>query len=393
MDYRALVQKLGDRTNQNSQTSELILEHRTGHPTYLAKNNNVGSSPLYSSYPSSKSILIPTNINTRNCFTQLISLKDGIATKFSFSRNDSEEAMATGMANSLGVIEKNDYRLINEEGVSSGLYTKGYGATYPYVNIQEPLPVIASSEIYMNGSQIDNNSFTYNNAVIHRQGLGFRGFEKITIYNKRGQSLVRTYEPYRYSLLKSEIAPAFENSYTYAVSTQANKIAKIRLTNKIEKDLLKDISATTSYVYDSYGYPTEESISYTGNISVKKTNTYSSKTTVEDGYNLGFLIKQLVTVNRGGSSYTEQMHIPAFSSRLPTVKIYSKDGNQIKQYTYTYDSYGNPITETIKLYTSSNTQKTSYEYDSYGRLSKVIGSLGLTNEYTYNSFGRIASII
>ena len=33
MDYRALVQKLGDRTNQNTQTSELILEHRTGHPT------------------------------------------------------------------------------------------------------------------------------------------------------------------------------------------------------------------------------------------------------------------------------------------------------------------------------------------------------------------------
>lgn len=372
--------------------TDLIKYDTSGFFTYLAKNNNVGSSPLYSSYPSSKSILIPTNINTRNCFTQLISLKDGIATKFSFSRNDSEEAMATGMANSLGVIEKNDYRLINEEGVSSGLYTKGYGATYPYVNIQEPLPVIASSEIYMNGSQIDNNSFTYNNAVIHRQGLGFLGFEKITIYNKRGQSLVRTYDPYRYSLLKSAIAPAFENSYTYAVSTQANKIAKIRLTNKIEKDLLKGISATTSYVYDSYGYPIEESISYTGNISVKKTNTYSSKTTVEDGYNLGFLIKQLVTVNRGGSSYTEQMHIPTFSSRLPTVKIYSKDGNQIKQYTYAYDSYGNPITETIKLYTSSNTQKTSYEYDSYGRLSKVIGSLGLTNEYTYNSFGRIASI-
>ena len=34
MGYRALVQKLGDRTNQNSQTSELILEHRTGHPIY-----------------------------------------------------------------------------------------------------------------------------------------------------------------------------------------------------------------------------------------------------------------------------------------------------------------------------------------------------------------------
>ena len=37
MDYRALVQKLGDRTNQNTQTSELILEHRTGHPNKLLK--------------------------------------------------------------------------------------------------------------------------------------------------------------------------------------------------------------------------------------------------------------------------------------------------------------------------------------------------------------------
>ena len=36
MDYRELVQKLGDRTNQNTQTSELILEHRTGNPIHLS---------------------------------------------------------------------------------------------------------------------------------------------------------------------------------------------------------------------------------------------------------------------------------------------------------------------------------------------------------------------
>lgn len=156
--------------------------------------------------------------------------------------------------------------------------------------------------------------------------------------------------------------------------------------------MLKDISATTSYVYDSYGYPTEESISYTGNITVKKTNTYSSKTTVEDGYNLGFLTKQIVTVNRGGSSYTEQMYIPVYSSRLPTVKVYSKDGNQVRQYNYVYDSYGNPTSETQMLYTSSNVQKTSYEYDSYGRLSKVTSPMGLSNTFTYNAFGQVATV-
>ena len=360
--------------------------------TFLAKNNKVGSSPLYSLYPSSKSVLIPTNINTRNCFTQLIALKDGIVTKYSFSRNESEETLTTGMANSLGVIEKNNYRLINAEGTSFGFYTKGYGAIFPYVNIQEPLPVIASSEVYMNGSQIDNKSFTYYNAVIHRQGLGFRGFEQITIYNKRGQSLVRTYEPYRYGLLKSEVSPAFQASYTYTVNTLINKIAKIRLTNKVEKDLLKDVSATTSYVYDTYGYPIEETTSYTGNITIKKTNAYSSKPAVEDGYNLGFLTNQLVTVTRNGASYTERMYIPAYSSRLPSVKLYYKNGYQVKQHTYAYDSYGNPVAETVKLYTSPNTQKTSYEYDSYGRLSKVTSPMGLVNTFTYNASGQVATV-
>lgn len=40
------------------------------------------------------------------------------------------------------------------------------------------------------------------------------------------------------------------------------------------------------------------------NITVKKTNTYSSKTTVGgDGYNWGILTNQLVTVTRNGASY------------------------------------------------------------------------------------------
>ena len=38
MGNRALVQKLGYRTNQNAQESELKLEQRTGHPNNLQKD-------------------------------------------------------------------------------------------------------------------------------------------------------------------------------------------------------------------------------------------------------------------------------------------------------------------------------------------------------------------
>ena len=372
--------------------TDLIKYSTSGFFTYLAKTNNVGSSSSYSSYPSTKSILIPTNLNTRNCFTQMISIKDGVATKYAFPRNDSKEMMATGMANSLGLIEKNDYRLINEEGVAYGLYSKGYGAVYPFVNIQEPIAVVASSETFMNGIQVDYTNLSYTNAVIHRQGLGFRGFEKINKYDKRGQSLEQTFEPYRFNLLKSEVSSEFEKKYTYSISTQSNKIAKIRLTNKVEKDLLKGVTATSSYVYDSYGYPTNETTSYTGNISISKVNSYSSKTAVGDGYNLGFLINQRVTVTRDGSSYAEQLVIPAQSSRQANVKIYIKDGNTVKQETFTYDSHGNPTLTTLKEYSSPNIQKTNYTYDTYGRLSKVTSTMGLTNEYTYDTYGRVRNI-
>lgn len=377
----------------NGDGSTDLVKYSTGSFTsYLAKNNAIGSSYVFKSFPESGAILIPTNINTRNCYTQLICLKDGKATKFSFSRNDSEEAMATGMANSLGIVEKTFYGMIDEEGTSSGLYKMGAGAAFPYVNIQEPLPVVESSETYMNGSRIDINSFTYENAVIHRQGLGFRGFEKITVRNKRGQDLVRTYEPYRFSLLKSEKSPSFENTYNYSVEIGYDKIAKIRLASKYEKDLLKNISAYTSFVYDTYGYPTSETTSYTEGIMVTKTNTYSSNTTVGSGYNLGFLTDQVVKVNRKGATYSERMYIPSHSSRLPVQKFYYKDGNQVKQCSYTYDTHGNPTSETVKLFTSTNTQKTTYEYDSSGRLSKVTSPLGLTDEYTYDTNGRVASI-
>ena len=62
--------------------------------------------------------------------------------------------MATGMANSLGVVEKNTYLLMNEEAISSGTYAKGANAVFPYVDIQESIPVIAFSSTYMKGSRL-----------------------------------------------------------------------------------------------------------------------------------------------------------------------------------------------------------------------------------------------
>ena len=59
-------------------------------------------------------------------------------------------------------------------------------------------------------------------------------------------------------------------TYNFAVNVQANKTVKIRLSNKTEQDLLKGITATTAFVYDTYGNATQETITYTGGITVKR---------------------------------------------------------------------------------------------------------------------------
>ena len=63
--------------------TDLIRYHSSGFFTYLAKKNNVGSVECAQNY-TSKSILIPTNINSHNYFSQLVSLKNGVVGKHSF---------------------------------------------------------------------------------------------------------------------------------------------------------------------------------------------------------------------------------------------------------------------------------------------------------------------
>ena len=373
-------------------TTDLISYSASGFFTYLASDNNVAVCTDYCNFPSTKSILVPTNINSRNSFTRLVSLKEGKATKYSFSSDYGKESLLTGVANSLGVIEKNCYSRANEEGITSGVYQKGYGATYPYVNIHEPMMIIVASETYVGGKSTKGNSYHYKNAVMHRQGLGFCGFEEITSHDNRGRACVRIYDPNRRGIVKSESTPTSRGEYEYSVTTQANRLLKILLNKKTETDLLKDIKVSSYYSYDTYGYPTKDSVTYSDGTLITKSTLYSKQEAIGDGYNLGFLVGQTSSILRKGMRYTERIFIPAHSHRLPNVRILYKNGNAVKEETFSYDSYGNVINSSVKDYSSANRQITKYEYNTYGRPSKTTSPMGLVTEFGYDDFGRVKTM-
>ena len=370
-------------------TTDLIKYVPLGFYTFLANNNNVGNSICYNKFSETKSILVSTDINSRNSFTQLLCLKEGTATKYSFTSDYGKEALLTGMVNSHGVIEKNTYSKANEEGVNGGVYSKGHNATYPYVNINEPLTLVASSDKYVEGKCKEGYSYRYRNAVIHRQGLGFCGFEEVTSYDKRGRRIVSKYDPYRHGIMKSVSTQTSYGEYEYSITNQANHILKILLTQKLEKDLLKDISVSTSYSYDSYGYPTVENISYPDGTSIKKTYAYSHLPQVGDGYNLGFPVDCSSTTQREGESYTERLYIPTHSKRQPNIRILYKNGNAVKEETFSYNSKGLAINSSVKNFSAANSQITKYEYDVFGRPTKITDPMGLATEFDYDDSGRI----
>jgi len=353
--------------------------------TYRAVNGGFSSYESYQSFTNTNPVMIPTNVNNRSYFHQLIALKDGKVTRFSYPRNDSKEMLLTGSVTSLSVVNKNYYRMLNDANGYYGFYTKGSGATYPYENFQGPLFVPEYREQYFNGVRNENLNYMYENAVIHKQGRGLCGFEKITTYdNVRGRTQTQKFDPYNFSILKEDDSPTAKTTNTYSISVASNKIAKIRLTKQSAQDKLRGITVTSDFTYDTYGNPKTETINYGGGITDIITNTFSN-TTTEPGYLLGFLTNRTDTVNRNGETWPVRYRVTAYSNGQPEAVIRYSNGNQVSYETFIYNSKGNPTKKGIKAYTSTDTLTTNYVYDSYGRLTKETDPLGFNTTYTYNS--------
>jgi hypothetical protein len=196
--------------------------------------------------------------------------------------------MLTGAVNSYGVIEQNHYRRINEspDTGDASFYTKGAGATYPYVNFQGPLYVAVNRELYCNGTSYADVDYTYNNAVIHKQGLGFQGFAQVTAIDKKRNSRTSTqkFDPFNFGVLTEDDNPFSNTVNNYTVNTdQPVRFTKITLDNQTVQDKLKATTVTSSFLYDNYCNPTNITVNCGDGI------TQTTDQTVTDaGYALNY---------------------------------------------------------------------------------------------------------
>lgn len=368
--------------------ADLIKYNSNTFETYLAATNSFATNPIKVTYSKSNSILVPLDINTRNCFTQLVCLKDGIITKYSFSHDVSAENLIAGMSDSFGVVEHNKYSTIDEVGVENGFYSRAYNATFPYVNVCEPVWVLSGEEIYHDDVKKDSKAYEYYNAVIHRQGLGFCGFERIDEYDRLQRKSSYTYLPYQYGLLSKQETPFVTKSFEYNNIIPGDGTLRIRVSKATEYDLARKMTKTTSYTYDDYDNPTRESVHFSDNIDIVKNKTYSNNDTIS-GYYLGFLTKEVTTTTRDESTMEETMEITDFKALQPLSMKRLKNGDTLESNTYTYT---NGLVTTIAKtpYSSDSAEITQYTYDDYGRQASKTDFTGETESYEYDKYGNLS---
>lgn len=322
--------------------------------------------------------------------SQLLSIKDATVTPISFTRNDARGRMLTGMINSYGVIEKFDY----ENLTNGSMYwtTSDYSVGFPYNKLYIDVNMVSNAYSIYNGKYISSVSYYYNDAVAHRQGLGFCGFRKIRIYdNNRGIQTEQTFDPMKFGFITQVVTPTAESSYNFHMVTLSNKVVRMISSSKVEKDKLKNVTVNSSCVYDVYSNVTKETSVYSDGLTITTDKSYhniDNSTT----YRIGLLYDQVTTKTKDGLTWVGRNYIPVFdNNQLPIVTVNYVNGKSASQVNRSYKD-GLVTQELLTEYGAATTLKTLYEYDSYGRVIKKTTPLNLVSTYAYNPKGLLYSV-
>ncbi|MCM1503812.1 MAG: FG-GAP-like repeat-containing protein, partial [Muribaculum sp.] len=331
--------------------------------------------------------IIPTSLVSRNSFSSLLVYHHS-DTKCTLSAhgctvNESLQSLCVGMTNSLGVTEYNTYILATD--ASSGVCMKGSGASYPFVNILEPMPLLSQVRTTHNSIELSKETLTYENPVIHRHGLGFQCFGAVTRTDYRGLTFRQEYDLYNRCALLVDISPTDSTKYEYDIERRQNNLLSI-LPKKIRvRNLIDDFVTTTEMSYDSFGNMTQKTVAYPDGAKATETNTYINGEDIASDYCIGLPRSSTKTMTLGPSSVTEKVSVTSYDRGLPLAKTTARNGLPLKEQTFEY--YDNGLTKSVteRPYSSTKRFKTSYEYNSDYRLARVTDPMGFTTDYTYYS--------
>ena len=339
-----------------------------------------------------------------------------------FKMPDTPHLLLSKITDGMGNETEINYKYMSDASV----HTRGSTSSYPLTSFSASWPVVYQVKTPNGIGGTNTMTYKYENALLHRNGRGVLGFEKVIVKDETTNTTTTTeygVEPNKYVIapvhtqtkignrLVSETITEYNTPYSTVFSY--HPVSTNQKTYEYTSGNLLSETSTT-YTYDNYGNITR-AVSTIGNLTSRTVNSYTNDT---NNWILGRLTSS--TVTKTGPSGTEIRHAQ-FTYHPQTGLLMSEatePNNQALGFTKTYqrDVFGN-ITQSTTTPNSSTVGRTDYtSYDAKGRyitsytnslnhttVNTVDENLGLlmasedanhvTTSYEYDLFGRQTKVM
>ena len=399
------------------------LIQRNGSTAYIYLNENgnyVYANRIISTQTFSESAqFVQCNTMGHNAMSDFITIEDYYVNIYKFSQDLSSDRLITKFTNSLGAITINNYaNMAGSDYVYQVDASRTYSKSNGYAKCRFPLQLLYNTQSYLSSSQTEasmltNLYYTYFDACVHTKGLGFCGFGKVrttnfrnttnkelvTIETRDSESMgVTTRLVLGHRMTQDD--PYNITDYSYDTHTTTYGKLNPRLTKEVNLDTLTNITTTTSYTYGDFDYPKTVAITYgTGTtVGAVKTHSYEyeHKNSV-DNYILGTLVSDLKgdIIPSLQKFWYEKLIYTYNDLQLPVTCVEyigasTSSLNKKRETRWTYDTYGNILSEMVAPYNATEFIGTTYTYGSNGiNLQSITNELGQTTNFSdYNKYGK-----
>ena len=190
---------------------------------------------------------------------ELICVDDQNIYSYNYTRKEIKERMLHALIDSYGM--RTEHYYFDIQATNSTRYEVNYNLAafdYPYVVMTPHCYVAAWAKKMMGDKMGDWTSwihYKYTNAVFHRTGLGFRGFQQIetTDFDNNKLKTRSTFDPtFMGAEVKTETpTDTIVRSYVLDVNTDKTFVLKLQKENDL--NVLNQTETKVEYTYDAYG--------------------------------------------------------------------------------------------------------------------------------------------
>lgn len=301
------------------------------------------------------------------------------------------ENSVVSVTNGLGLQKQVEYKFITDMDV----YTNTYPSyTYPVKPYNKPLQVVYNYKTYdlVNSKAISEVEMHYNNLKMHSRGKGLLGFSNVSALNHTTQIVSTTdynFDPVFYNVFATK-------TMNYSGGHYTSKIDYLNTTEPLDGGE-RFFSYTAKTTISNYAKGTQNEIYIVldgfGNIVNRSTkdNTLAGITILQteetfSGFNaFGDPADIVVSKSYNGNSTSRSCTRLFYPNGLISNEVKHLGVSSTVETSYTYDSYGNVLTNTTTIGSISRTLTFTYE-ELYGRyLKSKEDHLGNTSRYFYNT--------